>query len=115
MREKIIFGVLIVFCSLVAVGCSHRMEVKNLSKFSAPISLDDPDKKINLGVKSFNGDSETIWYYNSIIQKLYSRREFGKFKSNYIDGRCDFKPDYIISIDLDVKYESSPLNFPELI
>lgn len=111
MIKKIIFVVLLVLYSLMAVGCSHKMEVKNLNDFSVPVSFGNSGKRLNLGLKSFNGDSESAWYFNIIAKDLNSRHEIRRFKTDYTRGRCDFKPDYIILINIDTKYKSTPLNF----
>ena len=111
MMRKTIYFILFILCSVTVAGCSHTLEVKNLDAFAVPLSIETPDKKINLGITSFDGNYKGIWYYNEIVQTLSSRPEIGKFSSNYISGRTNFKPDYIISINPDVKYKSSALNF----
>ncbi len=63
-----------------------------------------------MGILPFNGAPDNLWYFNTIAEGLNSRKEIGKIRTNYV-AKGDFSPDYSISIEPQVEYESSAWNF----
>jgi len=100
----------VMFCFL-AMGCSHTLQIKNLQDFTLPFEIKEDERKINLGIKSCACNSDQIWYFNTVIESLSSRREFGHLSTNYVEGRGNLKPDFVISVEPHVKYETSGVNF----
>lgn len=103
--------VLISFCLVAASGCSHSLTIKNLQDYCVPICIEESEKKINMGIKPTSGNSDQIWYANAIVENLNVRREIGKLNSNYVEGRCNFSPNYILSIEPQAEYKSSGWNY----
>ncbi len=111
MKQLVFRLVLISFCLVAVSGCSHTLTVENMRDFCLASTIESPGKKIDVGIKPAIGNYDQIWCYNSIVEKFNSRREIGKFCSNFVDGRSIFKPDYILSLEPQVKYESSGWNY----
>ena len=98
---------------LVGASCSHRMEVTNYRDYEMHFASREISNKVDLAVKPGGGSLRPAnrWMYNAVVEKLLTRREIGKFSSDYIESRATFTPDFFLEIRTDVEYDTSGKNF----
>lgn len=94
-------------------GCAHTLEVLNLDDYNLPVSYEESDKKLNIGIAPYMGDTSSIWYFNAIVERLYMDSDISMLKTNYVPNkqRGDFRPDYIVSIEPSETFESAAWNY----
>ena len=102
---------LIILCLCVILsGCTYPIKISNLDDFSpVPQRL---DKRVKIGILSYNGPKENRMYFNMVVDAL--RRHFSVEAKQDIrigESRGSFVPDYYISILPKASYEGDRNNF----
>ncbi|MDG2150329.1 MAG: hypothetical protein P8N09_12475, partial [Planctomycetota bacterium] len=89
------------------------MEVTNYRDYEMHFASREISNKVDLAVKPGGGSLRPAnrWMYNAVVEKLLTRREIGKFSSDYIESRATFTPDFFLEIRTDVEYDTSGKNF----
>ena len=88
-------------------GCSHRLEIKNISDFQSD-SINPLSKPLSIGIIFDGSDSSTKRIVKGVANSLqmYSTRTYYPFSPNGIQ-----KADIIVKMDIPTEYEGSPANF----
>jgi hypothetical protein len=98
--------------SLILFGCSHALEIKNLSSYAAPLRMAQTDPEPIVGVRPWHGDEDDLFYYNAIVSGLAQNPGVAQVQTDFVQARPNAKnPDIVLDIKPKVEYRSSGWNF----
>jgi len=98
--------------SVVLFGCSHALEVKNLSSYAAPLRMAQPDPEPIIGIRPWHGNADALFYYNALVSGIAQNPGVKQVQSDFVQIRPGGKnPDVVLDIQPTVEYRSSGWNF----
>lgn len=98
--------------SLVALGCSHALEVKNLDRYQEPIRLERAGLQSRVGVVPYRGPREALFFFNALVERLALSPAIEELRTDYVEEPgAAFLPDVVLQIDHRIDYRSSASNF----
>jgi len=109
-----LFQTLFLACFLVStIACSHSLKVKNLETYSIPTKLGGTHTKPIVGIMPFDGQSDELFYFNAMVEKLNVNPGIESVRTDYIPAEASsvFNPDIVLKIDPKIDYSSSGWNF----
>jgi len=105
------YGVACLVLLVLGTGCTHQMEVTNLSKYyTAPLS----GVPFDICVEPFRGANEEAIYFTAVVNGLRVHPHVGRVRVGRVpdeDELSIFNPSHVISLKIDPEYKGDSDNF----